>query len=100
MEDNRWIKLYKERLGINIKYDWILKDVSNDAYTQKVNITILSGCLPDVIAVNSSQLKRLADLDMIEDMTQYFNDYASPLTKDVYTQEGTSVLDSATFDGN
>jgi len=58
-----------------------------------------SGDLPDVVAVNSSQLKQLADAGMIEDMTQYYNDYASEITKQIYTQEGTAVLDSATFDG-
>jgi carbohydrate ABC transporter substrate-binding protein, CUT1 family (TC 3.A.1.1.-) len=66
---------------------------------QKINVTLASGDLPDVITVNASQLKQLADAGQIEDMTKYYNDYASPLTKEVYTKEGSSVLDSATFDG-
>lgn len=97
VEDNRWLQLFKEQLGINVKYDWIVTGV--DAYTQKINITLATGEIPDVIYVSSSQLKQLADADLITDMTQYFNDFASPLTKDIYTQEGTAVLDSATFDG-
>jgi putative aldouronate transport system substrate-binding protein len=100
IEDNRWTKLYQEQLGVNIKYDWTVKGgYQQDAYLQKINVTLASGELPDVSIVNSSQLKQLADSDMIEDMTKYYSDYASAYTKDVYTQEGTAVLDSATFDG-
>ena len=36
---------------------------------------------------------------MIEDMTSYYNDYASALTKNIYTQAGKAILDSATIDG-
>lgn len=100
IEDNRWLKLYKEQLGINIKYNWTVKGgYLEDTYAQKINVTLASGNLPDVITVNALQLKQLADAGMIEDMTQYYNDYASHLTKDIYMQEGTSVLSSATFDG-
>ncbi|NLY44119.1 MAG: extracellular solute-binding protein, partial [Clostridiaceae bacterium] len=100
IEDNRWLKLYKEELGINVKYDWTVRGgYQEDAYVQQINFTLASGNLPDVITVSASQLKQLADLGVIEDMTRYYDDYASPLTKYVYTQEGTSVLDSATFDG-
>lgn len=100
IEDNRWLKLYKDELGINIKYDWTVKGSwTSDAYLQKINVTLASGDLPDVVPVNAAQMKQLADSDMIEDMTQYYNDYASDMTKQVYTQEGTSLIDSATFDG-
>ena len=100
IENNRWLQLYANELGINITYNWTVKGgYTTDAYKQKINVTLASGDLPDVVAVNASQLKQLADAGMIEDMTQYFNDYASDLTKQVYTQEGSSVLDSATFDG-
>lgn len=100
IEDNRWLKLYSEQLGINIKYDWTVNGgYKEDAYKQKINVTLASGDLPDVISVDSSQLKQLADSGMIEDMTKYYNDYAAPLTKDIYTQEGTSLINAATFDG-
>lgn len=100
MEDNRWLKLYKDELGINISYDWTVNGGYNDdAYKQKINVTLSTGDLPDVIPVTASQLKQLADADAIEDMTKYWDEYAAPLTKDVYTQEGPGVLSSATIDG-
>jgi putative aldouronate transport system substrate-binding protein len=100
IEDNRWLKLYKDELGINIKYNWTVKgSYTSDAYMQKINVTLASGDLPDVTIVNATQLKQLVDAGLVEDMTKYFNDYAAPLTKEVYANEGPGVLDSATFDG-
>jgi putative aldouronate transport system substrate-binding protein len=100
LEDNRWSRIYKDQLGINIKYNWVVKgDVSSDQYLQKINVTLASGDLPDVIPVNATQLKQLADSGQIEDMTELYKKYATPLTKDVMSQEGTSPFDAATFDG-
>lgn len=100
LEDNRWTKVYKEELGINVSYAWTVKgNETSDAYTQKINVTLASGDLPDVVLVNPSQLKQLVDSDMVEDMTQYYNDYASEQLKKYMTEEGTGIIDSVTFDG-
>ncbi len=100
LEDNRWTKVYKDELGVNVKYAWTVKgNEVSDAYTQKINVTLASGDLPDVVLVNPSQLKQLVDADMIEDMTQYYNDYASEQLKQYMTEEGTGNIDSVTFDG-
>lgn len=100
IEDNRWLKLYSEELGINITYNWTVNGGYNeDAYKQKINVTLASGDLPDIVTVSAAQLKQLADADMIEDMTPYWDEYAADLTKKIYTEEGPGVLDSAKFDG-
>jgi len=100
IESNRWFDLYQEELGINISYAWTVQGgYTDDAYKQKINVTLASGDLPDVITVTSAQLKQLADADVIEDLTGYFDQYASDLTRQVYSDEGSSVLDSATFEG-
>lgn len=100
LEDNRWTKIYKEELGINVKYDWTVKgNEQSDAYTQKINVTLASGDLPDVVLVNPSQLKQLVDSDMVEDMTKYYNDFASEQFKKNMTEEGSGNIDSVTFDG-
>ncbi|QNU68528.1 extracellular solute-binding protein [Ruminiclostridium herbifermentans] len=100
IEDNRWLRLYSEQLGINIKYDWTANGGYNEEnYNKKINVTIASGNLPHVMPVNANQLKMLADSGMIEDMTLYYNDYASELTKNIYTQAENSILESATIDG-
>lgn len=100
IDNNRWTQLYENELGIKIKYDWVVKGSStSDQYLQKINVTLASGDLPDVIPVNATQLKQLADSDQIEDMTELYEKYASPFTKKVLSEEGTSVFDAATFDG-
>lgn len=100
LEDNRWSRVYEEQLGIKIKYNWVVKGSDNsDQYLQKMNVTLASGDLPDIIPVNAIQLKQLADSDQIEDMTELYEKYASPLTKDILSQEGKSPFDAATFNG-
>lgn len=100
IEDNRWLQLYKEQLGIDIKYNWTVNGgYQEEDYNKKMNVTIASGNIPDVMPVNAYQLKKLYDSGMIEDMTEYYNEYASSLTKSVYSQYGDSILESATIDG-
>ncbi|NOU98609.1 extracellular solute-binding protein [Paenibacillus planticolens] len=99
-DNNRWSRLYKEQLGINIKNSWVVKGSdTSDQYLQKLNVTLASGDLPDVIPVNATQLKQLADSDQIEDMTALYQKYSSPLTKEILSQEGSSPFDAATIDG-
>lgn len=100
IEDNRWLKLYRDELGVNVKYNWTVNGgYFEDAYRQKINVTLASGDLPDIITVTAAQLKQLADADMIEDMTPYWDKYAADFTREIYSIEGDSVLNSAMFDG-
>jgi putative aldouronate transport system substrate-binding protein len=99
-EDNRWTRVYEELLGIKIKNEWVVKgNPDSDQYVQKMNVTLASGELPDFMSVNAIQLKQLAESDLIEDMTALYEQYASPLTKDILSQEGSGPFDAATFDG-
>ena len=100
MENNRWLEAYSQKLGINISYDWIVNGgYEDDAYIQKLNVTLASGRLPDVIPVGLSQLKQLANADMIVDLTPYWNDYATDTIKGYYAVNGPGILGSSTFDG-
>lgn len=100
IDSNRWLDLYLNDLGIDISYAWTVRGgLTDDAYTQKLNVTIASGELPDVLIVNRTQLKQLAESDMIVDMTEYYDGYASELTREVYNSEGPGILESATFNG-
>ncbi|MFD1956544.1 extracellular solute-binding protein [Paenibacillus thailandensis] len=100
LEDNRWSRLYEEELGIKIVYDWVVKgSPTSDQYLQKINVTLASGDLPDFIPVNATQLKQLADSDQIEELGAIYEKYASPMTKEVLTQEGSSPFDAVTLDG-
>jgi putative aldouronate transport system substrate-binding protein len=98
INNNAWSKAYADELGITVVYDWIAS--TSDQYDDKLNVNIASGMIPDVMTVNRSQLARLVKTDLINmDVTQAYEQYASPLLKEIMTQEGTAALDSATFDG-
>lgn len=99
-EDNRWTRLYEDELGIKIVYDWFVRgNVGTDPYNQKLNMTLSSGELPDIIPVNVIQLKQLAEADMIEDMTEWYEKFATPLTKEILSHEGRPPFDMSTIDG-
>lgn len=49
LEDNFWLDTYRDELGINVVYDWVVK--GDDEYNQKINITIATGELPDIMSV-------------------------------------------------
>jgi putative aldouronate transport system substrate-binding protein len=100
VKNNRWFDVYRDELGINVKYDWTVRgNEDSDAYSQKITVTLASGNLPDVVNVYAYQLRQLADTGIITDLTPYWNDYASPMIKDFYSQPGPSVLDCSTING-
>lgn len=80
IQNNNWITRIKNELGINIKYLWTTNE---QQYQSKLNVTIASGILPDISVVYGSQLKQLADAGQLEDLTQVYNDYAAPFTKEM-----------------
>ncbi len=96
-ENNVWTKGYLNELGIKVKYDWIA--TPGDEYTQKFNVTLASGAIPDFITVNSQQLKQLVDADMLEDLTEVYKKYASDLTKETINGYGPIPLKASTFNG-
>ena len=55
--NNEWIRAWYNDLGIEVTYDWI--DEGNTQYTQKLNMTISTGNLPDVFRVNYIQFRQL-----------------------------------------
>ncbi|CAM4222468.1 putative aldouronate transport system substrate-binding protein [Paenibacillus endophyticus] len=96
LEDNRWTRLYEDVLGIKIKYNWTAK---GDLYQQKLGFALASGNIPDIVRVNAQQLRQLANEGLIQDLTDVYEQYAAPFTKDVLSQEGTGPFEAATIDG-
>ncbi|CAM3366379.1 extracellular solute-binding protein [Marinicrinis lubricantis] len=96
LEDNRWSRLYKQVLGIEITYNWVDQ---GEQYYKKLGAALASGNIPDVVEVNAQQLRQLANAGWIEDLTSVYETYASSFTKQVLTQEGPGALETATIDG-
>lgn len=99
IDDNVWYKEYASKLGINLKNEWtVIGDEPGGQGEQKMNVSIASGNLPDIVPLNASQLRQLADAGKLADLTEIYEKYASPITKGVLTSSGPEALQSATFD--
>jgi putative aldouronate transport system substrate-binding protein len=96
IDNNVWYRDFEKELGIKVKNVW---SVPSAQFDQKINVTFASGDLPDLTPVNAEQLKKLVDEGQIEDLTEVFNKYSTPLTKDIVNQDGGLSLKSATFKG-
>ena len=73
---NVWTREYKERFNVEVVTDWV-----SDEYDTKLNLSIAEGDLPDVFHVNESQLQQLVDADLIWDLTDIYETYASDAVK-------------------
>ncbi len=89
LENNAYTRYIKEKLNVEVKHAWVAQ---NDAYAQKVALSIASSDIPDVMFINQlASLKSLVDADLIEDMTDSYEKYGSPLLKEYYASAGTTA---------
>ncbi|KYG27076.1 ABC transporter substrate-binding protein [Alkalihalobacillus trypoxylicola] len=95
LSDNRWTRLYKDTLGINIQYNWIAED---NLYHQKLGVDIVSRNFPDVMKVNTQQLRELANAGLIQDLNDVYETYMTPFTKEVMYQEGIDPFEVVRMD--
>ncbi|MFD0713572.1 extracellular solute-binding protein [Paenibacillus sp. GCM10027626] len=98
IDDNVWTKLYMDELGVKVKNMWVVNNTGGQG-AQKMNMTIMSGDLPDFIPVDATQLKQLVDAGKVMDLTEIYEKFAAPFTKDALNANGPGVLQSATFNG-
>ncbi|WP_409342528.1 extracellular solute-binding protein [Paenibacillus sp. MBLB4367] len=96
IDNNIWYRSYEEELGIKLVNKW---SVPQTQWQQKMNVTIASGDIPDILTVNANELKRLVDAGMVEDMTAVFEKYASDKTKKVIANDGGNGMKASTFGG-
>lgn len=97
-EDNGYTRYLKKQLNIQNKD--VFEAGENDNYQKTVSMTIASRELPDVMVVNDmDMLQLLVDNDLIEDLTQVYEDCTSSRIKDIYNSYGSEILDNVTFNG-
>lgn len=96
-ENSVWIQAYRDELGIDVKPVWYVK--GKEASIQKVSVAIASGKTPDLLAVNNEQLSIISKTNLYTDLTDIYEEYASELTKSIFSADDKRSLASATFDG-
>ncbi len=97
VEDNRWIRLFKDELNIDITYKFVAS--AGDAYDTKNQMMMASGKIPDIFTVGLSDMFELQDAGMIWDMTEIYDEYLSPVSKSILEADGGGAHDSCLVDG-
>ncbi|MBQ7247666.1 MAG: extracellular solute-binding protein [Lachnospiraceae bacterium] len=95
--DNVVTRFMKDKLNIAFDMSWT---VDKGNYAEQLDLAIASNTrLPDVFKVNKRQMSTLASADLIYDMGELFEKYASDNLKKVLAFNDNEGIKSATIDG-
>jgi putative aldouronate transport system substrate-binding protein len=78
LDYNEWTIENEEQLGIITKYLWT---ADSSQYNQKMAASIATGDLPDIFSVSQEQFDMLKRNNLIWDLTDVYNEYASDIMK-------------------
>lgn len=93
--DNQWMDLYREN---NIIPE-ILYEVDSTQADTKMSTAIMSGNYPDIIGATPSDYLTYAQTDVIADITDVFEEYASDELKEYLNADNGLSLESVKVDG-
>ncbi len=96
IEDNRALQYIEDILNVDVTFAWV---VPSDSYSDKLNLSIASGDIPDAMTVDAIQMQQLAEAGAIEDLTPYIEQYANADILENWEQTGGVALQAATIDG-
>lgn len=95
-EENAYRRLIEEKLGAKIETAF---EANGDDYERQVSLAIASGELPDIMTVSINELVELAENDLIEDLSQVYEENASNRIKEIYKSFDNVQLEAAKVDG-
>lgn len=82
---------------LNVTYDFLWTDA---LYNDRLLLDVVSGTLPDVFMVTDyGTYQQLYASDLIEDLTDVYEEYASQEMKDIYADYGDRILQPVTENG-
>ena len=96
-DDNRWIDVFREELGINIRYQFVAS--AGDAFDIKMQMMLASNDMADIFQANLGIMSQLSEAGRIWDMTEYFSDYIAPVASNVIMADGGGSYESCIIDG-
>ena len=94
--DNAYRRLMKEKLGIELESAF---EANGEDYDRQVSLAIASGDIPDMMVVSREDLQELVDNDLVADLTEVYEEFASDQIKEIYDSYDGITLDAATIDG-
>ncbi|NIK79686.1 putative aldouronate transport system substrate-binding protein [Paenibacillus castaneae] len=96
-ENNQYTRHIKEQLNVDTKIVW--QASKGKDYDQKVNLAIASDDLPDLVIVNDAQLRQMVKAGQLADLSEVFDQYASPAIKGIIEKTEGRALEAVNFDG-
>lgn len=97
VDNNEYFRYIEKKLNVKVKFAW--QTETDEAYQQKLSVSIASRDIPDAFLVNEKRLKQLTEDDLIADLTDVYTKQASPLIKGYYESYGDRLLSRATING-
>ncbi len=94
--DNQYTRHVKENLNIEVEHAFT---ASPSNYDQKVSLAIASNDLPDAMIVGPVELRQMYEADQLADLTNVYENYASPAIKRIIDSTDGIAKDTVTFDG-
>lgn len=96
-ENNAYTRYIKECLNVEVKDEF---EANGEDYDRQVSLAIASGELPDIMRVGSKDiLDELVENELVEDLTDVYDEYASDRIKEIYDSYDGRCLETATYDG-
>jgi putative aldouronate transport system substrate-binding protein len=95
-DNNYFTRYVKDTLNIVTPFAW---QAANNDYNQKVNLCIAANDIPDALTVNEVQLRAMVKAGMLEDLTDAYNKYKSPVMEECYQSTNGKALANVTIDG-
>ncbi|HJA93635.1 MAG TPA: extracellular solute-binding protein [Candidatus Eisenbergiella merdipullorum] len=96
-EDNAFFDWYRDNLNVNVEILW--QAGSGSDYSEKLNLAIASGDLPDIFSASLAQVRMLSQADMIEDLTPYYEEFVNEVIRDRIDNTNGQAMNMVTFDG-
>lgn len=94
--DNQYTRQIKEALNVDVDHQFA---ASGQNLRQRISLAIASNDLPDAMVVNAVELRQLVEADQIADLTEVYEQYASPEIKTIIENTNGAALEAVTFDG-
>lgn len=98
LNNNYWTRTFKEQLGIEIDWKWTAPNWGEPLET-KVYTSLATNDLPEFMSVYGSIFKKVVTSNKAADLTEAYNNYASPLMKEIMGLSDGLPLQTATIDG-
>ena len=86
---------------LNVQNENLFESKAGDDYNQKVSLSLANQDIPDIFFIDDySIFTEMVEADMLEDLTEVYENYACDTVRDSYDSYGdNSPLNYATFDG-